>query len=59
MEKTMEFQQPLFLCFIDYTKAFECVQHQKLWTVMRKMGFSTHLIVFIKFLYDAQEASQN
>ena len=57
MEKTMEFQQPLFLCFIDYTKAFDCVQHQKLWRVMHEMGFSTHLIILIKSLYDGQEAT--
>ena len=53
----MEFQQPLFLCFIDYSKAFDCVQHQKLWRVMQEMGFSTHLIVLIRSLYDGQEAT--
>ena len=57
IEKYQEFLQPLFLCFIDYSKAFDCVQHQKLWNIMRKMGFSTHLTELIRALYQGQEAT--
>ena len=53
----MEFQQPLFLCFIDYSKAFDCVQHGKLWNIMTEMGFSSHVVNLIRSLYSAQEAT--
>ena len=57
VEKNMEFQQPLFLCFIDYSKAFDCVQHGKLWNIMTEMGFSSHVVNLIRSLYSAQEAT--
>ncbi|XP_072051973.1 uncharacterized protein [Amphiura filiformis] len=53
----MEFQQPLFLCFIDYSKAFDCVQHGKLWIIMKDMGFSSHVVDLIRSLYKGQEAT--
>ena len=51
MEKNFEFQQPLYLCFIDYSKAFDCVQHSKLWTIMTEMGFSPHITELMRSLY--------
>ena len=57
VEKNMEFQQPLFLCFIDYSKAFDCVQHGKLWNIMTEMGFSSHVVKPIRSLYSGQEAT--
>ena len=57
MEKNREFQQPLYLCFIDYSKAFDCVQHGKLWIIMKEMGFSAHVIDLIRSLYKEQEAT--
>ena len=50
VEKNMEFQQPLFLCFIDYSKAFDCVQHGKFWNIMTEMGFSSHVVNLIRSL---------
>ena len=57
MEKSREFQQPLYLCFIDYSKAFDCVQHKKLWMIMSHMGFPAHIIQLIQSLYEDQEAT--
>ena len=57
MEKNFEFQQPLYLCFIDYSKAFDCVQHSKLWTIMTEMGFPPHITELIRSLYKDQEAT--
>ncbi len=57
MEKSSEFQQPLYLCFIDYSKAFDCVQHKKLWKIMSEMGFPAHIIQLIQSLYEDQEAT--
>jgi hypothetical protein len=57
MEKSREFQQPLYLCFIDYSKAFDCVQHKHLWKIMRQMGFPSHIIQLIQSLYQDQEAT--
>ena len=57
MENILEIQQPLFLCFIDYFKAFDCVQHQKLWKIMTEMGFSAKITALVKSLYQGQEAT--
>ena len=43
MEKAKEFQKNIYLCFIDYTKAFDCVDHDKLWKALREMGIPDHL----------------
>lgn len=56
MERQREFGQDVYLCFIDYTKAFDCVDHRKLWATLREMGLSEHLIRMIKSLYDNQAA---
>ena len=43
IEKTGEFQRNIYFCFIDYTKAFDCVDHNKLWKILKVMGISNHL----------------
>ena len=56
MEKCFEFQQKIFLCFIDYSKAFDCVRYSALWTALQEMGIPSHLIHLIHNLYDGQAA---
>ena len=48
MEKVREHQRYLYMCFIDYTKAFDCVDHEILWVVLRDMGVPVHLIVLLE-----------
>ena len=43
LEKSREFQKNIYFCFIDYAKAFDCVDHNKLWKILREMGISDHL----------------
>ena len=43
IEKPREFQSNIYFCFIDYAKAFDCVDHQKLWKILKEMGISDHL----------------
>ena len=43
MEKAIEFQKNIYFCFIDYTKAFDCVDHNKLWKILKEMGIPDHL----------------
>ena len=57
MEKAREFQKNIYFCFIDYGKAFDCVDHNKLWTVLREMGISDHLTYLLRNLYAGQEAT--
>ena len=57
MEKAREHQRDLYMCFIDYKKAFDCVDHEILWVILRVMGVSVHLIVLLKRLYTNQEAT--
>ena len=54
-EKAREFQKNL--CFIDYAKAFDCVDHNKLWKILQEMGISDHLTCFLRDLYAGQEAT--
>ena len=56
MEKAREYQRDLYMCFIDYKKAFDCVDHERLWVILRGMGVPVHLIVLLKRLYTNQEA---
>ena len=56
MEKAREFQKNIYFCFIDYAKAFDCVDHNKLWTILKEMGISDHLICLLRNLYAGQEA---
>ena len=57
MEKAREYQRDLYMCFIDYKKAFDCVDHERLWVILRGMGVPVHLIVLLKRLYTNQEAT--
>ena len=57
IEKVREFQKDIYFCFIDYTKAFDCVDHNKLWRILKEMGISDHLTCLLKNLYAGQEAT--
>ena len=56
MKKAREFQQNIY-CFIDYATAFDCVDHNKLWKILKEMGIPDHLICFLRNLYASQEAT--
>ena len=56
-EKGREFQKNIYLCFIDYAKAFDCVDHNKLWKILKEMGIPDHLICLLRNLYAGQEAT--
>ena len=56
-EKAREFQKNIYFCFIDYTKAFDCVDHNKLRKILQEMGISDHLTCLLRNLYAAQEAT--
>ena len=55
MEKAREFQKNIYTCFIDYTKAFDCVDHHKLWKILKEMGIPDHLTCLLRNLYAGQE----
>ena len=55
IEKAREFQKNIYLCFIDYTKAFDCVDHNKLWKALREMGIPHDLICLLRNMYVSQE----
>ena len=55
MEKAREFQKNIYFCFIDYAKAFECVDHNKLWKILQEMGIPDHLTCLLRNLYAGQE----
>ena len=57
MEKAREFQKNIYLCFIDYAKAFDCVDHNKLWKILQEMGVPDHLTCLLRNLYAGQEAT--
>ena len=57
MEKAREFQKNIYLCFLDYAKAFDCVDHNKLWKILKKMGIPDHLNCLLRNLYAGQEAT--
>ena len=57
MKKAREFQKNICFCFIDYAKAFDCVDHNKLWKILQEMGISDHLICLLRNLYAGQEAT--
>ena len=56
MEKAREFQKNIYFCFIDYTEAFECVSHNKLWKILQEMEIPDHLTCLLRRLYVVQEA---
>ncbi len=57
MEKAREFQKNIYFCFIDYAKAFDCVDHNKLWKILKEMGIPDHLTCLLRNLYAGQEAT--
>ena len=57
MEKAREFQKNIYFCFIDYAKAFDCVDHNQLWKILKEMGIPDHLICLLRNLYAGQEST--
>ena len=57
IEKAREFQKNIYFCFIDYARAFDCVDHQKLWKILKEMGIQDHLICLLRNLYAGHEAT--
>ena len=57
IEKTREFQKNIYFCFIDYAKAFDCVDHNQLWKILQEMGIPDHLTCLLRNLYAGQEAT--
>ena len=57
IEKAREFQKNIYFCFIDYTKAFDCVDQKKLWEILKEMGIPDHLTCLLKNLYAGQGAT--
>jgi len=53
-----EFQKNIYFCFSDYAKAFDCVNHNKLWKILKEMGIPDHLICLLRNLYAGQEATE-
>ena len=58
IEKVREFQKNIYFCFIDYAKVFDCVDHNKLWEILKEMGIPDHLIWLLRNLYANQEAAE-
>ena len=56
IEKAREFQKNTYFCFIDYAKAFDCVDHNKLWKILKEMGTADHLTCLLRNVYAGQEA---
>ena len=56
IKKAREFQKNIYFCFIDYAKAFDCVDHNKLWKILKEMGIPDHLTYLLRNLYVGQEA---
>ena len=57
VEKAREFQENIYFCFIDYAKAFDCVDHNKLWKILKEMGIQDHLPCLLKNLHAGQEST--
>ena len=57
IEKAREFQKNIYFCFIDYAKAFDCVDDNQLWKILKEMGIPDHLICLLRNLYASQEAT--
>ena len=58
IEKAREFQKKIYFCFINYTKAFDCVDHDKLWKILKEMGIPDYLTCLMRNLYAGQEATE-
>ena len=57
IKKARELQKNIYFCFIDYAKAFDCVDHNKLWEILKKMGIPDHLTWLLRNLYADQEST--
>ena len=57
IKKARELQKNIYFCFIDYAKAFDCVDHNKLWKILKEMGITDHLNCLLRNLYAGQEAT--
>ena len=57
IKKARAFQKNIYFCFIDYTKAFDCVDHNKFWKILKEMGIPDHLTCLLRNLYTGQEAT--
>ena len=57
MEKASEYRKNIYFCFIDYAKAFDCVDHNKLWKILQQMAIPNHLTCLLRNLYAGQEAT--
>ena len=57
IKKASQFQKNIFFCFLDYAKAFDCVNHNKQWEILKEMGISDHLTCLLRNLYAGQEAT--
>ena len=57
MEKAREFQENIYFCFIKYAKSFDCVDHNRLWKILKEMGIPDHLTCLLRNLYAGQEAT--
>ena len=57
MEKAKVFLKNIYFCFIDYAKAFDCVDHNNLWKILKEMGIADHLTCLLRNLYAGQEAT--
>ena len=57
IKKAREFQKNIYFCFTDHAKAFDCVDHNKLWKILKKMGIPGHLTCLLRNLYAGQEAT--
>ena len=57
IKKASKFQKNIYFCFIDYAKAFDCVDHNKLWKILQEMGIPDHLTCLLRNLYASQEAT--
>ena len=57
LEKAREFQKNIYFCFIDYAKAFDCVDHNRVWKILKDMGIPDHLTCLLRNLYAGQEAT--
>ena len=57
MEKAREFQKNIYFCFTDNAKAFDCVDHNKLWKILKEVGIPDHITCLLRPLYTGQEAT--
>ena len=57
VEKARDFQKNIYFCFIDFAKVFDCVDHNKMWKILKEMGIPDHLTCFLRNLYAGQEAT--